>query len=121
MAFNLWDVEVGKQLGHFENEKDAMTFVQKLVAHYGEDYAGELGLGRIDDDGHILEPLSGEALLSRSREVLDDCSHGDSRQGEVIGSRLATAGRSIMKRADDIFGSSRIGRVAHASANRRRR
>lgn len=70
MEYNLWDVEVGKQLGHFTEERDALNLVRKLVAHYGDEYAHDLGLGRETDGGDILEPLSGAALLARMREVI---------------------------------------------------
>ena len=85
MEYNLWDVEAGKQLGHFTNEKDALTLVKKLVNHYGEDYAGELGLGRRSDNGTILEPLSGAALLARVNEVFPDLTFADERRAAAIG------------------------------------
>ena len=90
MEFNLWDVEVGKQLGHFTEEQDALRLVKKLVEHYGDEYAHDLGLGRRADDGSILEPLSGAALLTRVREVLPNPDSVDDRQ-EVA----TVSGRSI--------------------------
>lgn len=90
MEYNLWDIEVGKQLGHFTEEREALLLVKKLVAHYGDEYAHELGLGRRTENGSILEPLSGAALLARMYEVIPDPDPLDDRQA------VATfSGRSI--------------------------
>ena len=90
MEYNLWDIEVGKQLGHFTGEQEALTLVNKLLAHFGDEYAHELGLGRRTENGSILEPLTGAALLARVREVIPDSDPLDNRQN------VATlSGRSI--------------------------
>jgi hypothetical protein len=86
--FNLWDVEVGKQLGYFTDEREALALVKKLVAHYGDEYADELGLGRKSASGSILEPLSGSELLARMRELLPDHDPAEDRRGVVIGSTV---------------------------------
>lgn len=97
MEYNLWDVEVGKQLGHFTEERDALILVRKLVAHYGDEYAHDLGLGRKTDGGGILEPLSGAALLARMREVIPAPDLLDDRQ-EVA----AVLGRLIRRRGEGL-------------------
>lgn len=90
MKYNVWDTEVGRYLGHFEDEKEALTLVRMLVSHHGDGYAEDLGLGRVTDEGEILEPLSGATLLARVSEVLPDCHRGDERRGVVIGSSVPT-------------------------------
>jgi hypothetical protein len=64
MQYHLWDTEVGKYLGRYEDEDVAVATVRVLVDHYGKHYAESLALGREGDDGTVLEPLSGEALLA---------------------------------------------------------
>lgn len=120
MTFTLWDTDIGNQFGQFEDERAALILVRTLVSHYGESYADDLGLGRVSDEGQVLPPLSGAALIARADEVLGHCDHDDQRRGEVITSRLAAVGRNLAKRADDLFGSSRIGRTVHASGQQRR-
>jgi hypothetical protein len=85
MEFNLWDIEVGKQLGHFTDEAEALAMVRKLVDNFGEAYAGELGLGRRTADGAILEPLSGDTLLARVDEVVPRQTLVDERRAVVTG------------------------------------
>ena len=80
MEYPLWDVEVGKQIGHFADEREALVLVSKLVADYGDEYANELGLGRRSEDGNILEPLSGTSLLARVREGIPAPDSADDRQ-----------------------------------------
>lgn len=86
MRFDLWDTETSNYYGRFEDEAEALRLVQKLVDHYGSRYAQDLGLGRVTDDGTILEPLSGEALLARLNEVLGDPQ--PERRGELIASGI---------------------------------
>jgi hypothetical protein len=71
MLYHLWDTEVGKYLGRYQDEDEALATVRVLVSHYGRDYAESLALGREDDDGIALEPLSGDTLLAHvaSRDV----------------------------------------------------
>jgi hypothetical protein len=66
MQYHLWDTEVGKYLGRFDDEAAALEKVRILVDHYGRDYAESLALGREGDDGTVLEPLAGDALLARA-------------------------------------------------------
>jgi hypothetical protein len=80
MKYNLWDTEVSRYLGHFEDETEALTLVQALLRHHGEAYAEELGLGRVTDEGEILEPLSGAALIARIQEILPELQDVDTVQ-----------------------------------------
>jgi len=70
MQFDLWDTETSNYYGRFEDEAEALQLVRRLVDHYGPGYAHDLSLGRVTDEGTILEPLSGESLLARLNEVL---------------------------------------------------
>jgi hypothetical protein len=70
MTYNLWDTATGNSFGQFEDVRQVLTLVKTLVDHYGEEYAEDLGLGRITDEGTILEPLSGAELVARVNEVL---------------------------------------------------
>jgi hypothetical protein len=88
VKYNLWDTESSSFLGHFEDESEVMTLVRTLISHYGDAYAHDLGLGRVTDDGEILEALSGASLIARADEVLGDLSSADERQGVVIASHL---------------------------------
>lgn len=69
MTYNLWDAEVGKYLGRYTSEDEALGVVRSLVDHYGDHYAESLSLGRVADDGTILEPITGPDLAARARTV----------------------------------------------------
>ena len=83
MEFDLWDTETSNYFGHFENEIDALELVRKLVTHYGESYAQDLGLGRVTGEGTMLLPLSGAALLARMKAVLSARTVHAERQDAV--------------------------------------
>ena len=72
MHCDLWDTETSNYYGRFEDEAEVLRLVRKLVNHYGATYADDLGLGRVSDDGSVLEPLSGAALLARVDAVLGE-------------------------------------------------
>jgi hypothetical protein len=79
MTFDLWDTETSNFYGQFADERKALALVRKLVAHYGEGYAQDLGLGRVTGEGEVLTPLSGAALIARVNEVLSDQETADRR------------------------------------------
>jgi hypothetical protein len=87
MKFNLWDIEVGRYLGQFDDEKEALSLVRMLLQHHGEAYAEELGLGRVSDEGEILESLSGTALVARIDAVFVRDEDERDRPTAVRGSR----------------------------------
>ena len=65
MAYDLWDVELGKQFGSFRTETEALRLVRLMIDAYGEEYAADL-----DQAGPGLEPnLTGAALVERARSV----------------------------------------------------
>lgn len=87
MKYTLWDIETSNHFGQFEDEKEVLSMVRTLVNHYGARYAEDLGLGRVSEDGVILAPLSGAALIARVEEVLADRRPADESADELIGSR----------------------------------
>jgi hypothetical protein len=72
MKYNLWDTETSHYLGQFEEELEALTLARTLITRFGKGYAEVLSLGRVTDEGAILEPLSGVALIARVDEALTD-------------------------------------------------
>ncbi len=92
MKYTLWDTETSNQFGQFEDENEVLALVRTLVNHYGERYAEDLGLGRVNEEGVILEPLSGAALIARVDEVLADRRPANEGGGELIGSRRRNHG-----------------------------
>jgi hypothetical protein len=87
MHYDLWDTETSNYYGRFEDEHEVLRLVRSLINCYGEQYAADLGLGRVDDQGNILEPLSGEALIARVKEVLGEPA--EERRGALISSRVS--------------------------------
>lgn len=86
MKYTLWDIETSNQFGQFEDEIEVLTLIRTLVDHYGAHYAKDLGLGRISDEGVILEPLSGAALIARVDQVLTGRPPTDESGNKLIGS-----------------------------------
>ena len=68
MTFDLWDVELGKYLGQFDTEEEALTAVRDLLDRFGDAYAADLELGRSDDDVG-RNNLTGAALVERIRRA----------------------------------------------------
>lgn len=85
MHFDLWDTETSNYYGRFESEHAVLELVEQLIHRYGSDYAADLGIGRVGDQGEILEPLSGDALIARISEVLHPA---DEHSGVVIASAV---------------------------------
>src|SRR5262245_36317608 len=88
MKYTLWDTETSNSFGAFEDEKEVLALVRTLVDHYGEQYADDLGLGRVTDEGKILPPLSGIALITRAKDVLSGAR--EERRSVLIASSVQT-------------------------------
>jgi hypothetical protein len=86
MKYNLWGTEFGRYLGYFEDERKALELVRMLLDHHGDDYANDLGLGRVTDQGEILEPLMGAALIARVNEMFPGRHNADQGRGAAIAS-----------------------------------
>jgi hypothetical protein len=80
MKYNLWDTETSHYLGQFEDETEALTLVRTLISRFGKSYAEVLSLGRVTDEGDVLEPLSGLALIARVDAVLADAQRMGGRK-----------------------------------------
>lgn len=89
MKYHLWDTEAGSYIGQYSDENTALATVQSLVERFGTGFADELSLGREQDDGTILAPLTGTELVAR-------LAPSEDRNGRVIGSgRRAASGTGI--------------------------
>jgi hypothetical protein len=88
MRYDLWDTGVGKYLGRYTDESEALATAKILIDHYGPAFADELSIGRVRDDGEILAPLSGRELVARIRERL---GRDDDRRAPVTSSNKRTA------------------------------
>ncbi len=75
MKYRLWDVDINRLHGTFDNEADALAFVRTLIDAYGEGYADDLELGVDGDDDRDREPLSGRRLVVRVREAARRPAH----------------------------------------------
>lgn len=64
MSVDVYDVDLGKQLGSFKTEAEAIRRARLLVDDFGPDYAADLEIGY--DDGR--PNLTGAALLRRIQE-----------------------------------------------------
>jgi hypothetical protein len=104
LKYNLWDTEVGRYLGQFNDEKEALHLVRILVSHYGNEYADDLSLGCEAADGTFSEPLSGTDLLARAEAVLGDWAPESERRGEVI----ASSGGGHMPAGRDAMAAGRV-------------
>ena len=97
MHYDLWDTETSNYFGRFDDEREVLGLVRRLVTRYGDHYADDLGLGRVADDGTILPPLSGAALIRRVEDVLSPPESVEvrrPRRGHVGTGRRAVATRS---------------------------
>jgi hypothetical protein len=129
LKYNLWDTEVGRYLGEFSDEKEALHLVRILVGHHGKEYAEDLSLGCVAEDGTYGEPLSGAELLARTEAVLGDCAPESERMGEVIASSgggtstsrdaMASAGR-VKQKTTELFQHGLGGRAMQTPGQTRR-
>lgn len=63
-TYRVWDTDIGKLFGTYDNENAALDFIRILINTYGEGSANDLTLSREYPDGSFAEPLSGPALLA---------------------------------------------------------
>ena len=75
IKYDLWDVEINRYLGQFEDESEALDLVLTLVSHYGAAYADDLELGGVTAEGETAPSLSGAALITRAEQVLSRIQH----------------------------------------------
>jgi hypothetical protein len=68
VEYKLWDIESGHYIGKYTDEEAALAAVKSLITQYGDHYAESLSLGRVNSDGSILAPLTGDVLRARAFE-----------------------------------------------------
>ena len=130
LTYNLWDTEVGRYLGEFSDEKEALHLVRMLVGHHGKAYAEDLSLGCVAEDGTYGEPLSGAELLARTEAVLGDGAPESDRMGEVIASSgrggsstrrdAMAAAERVKQKTRQLFQHGLGGRTMHTSGQAKR-
>lgn len=86
MIYRVWDTDINRLHGTYDNEADALALVRTLVSAYGNDYATELAVGSEAADGSFTEPLSGAALIARAEEVAAERDRALSQKAEFVGS-----------------------------------
>jgi hypothetical protein len=120
VEYSLWDVQTNRYLGCFEDEKQALELVRKLVNHYGPSYAEILDLGVINGEGEPVEPLSGASLIARVEEVLGHPE--EAPRDELIASPVRPH-KGLVSSIEPIAASAkrRIGQLPAASQRRGRR
>ena len=67
MSIDIYDVDLGKQLGSFKTEAEALSRARLLIEDFGPAYAEDLEIGY--DDGR--PNLTGQGLLRRLQEDVD--------------------------------------------------
>ena len=75
MNWEVWDIETGNCVGRFDNEREALAWVQALLDQVGSGYADDLVVGidiERDDDA---KSWSGEALLARLADAQSGKNH----------------------------------------------
>ena len=87
MKYSVWDVELGKDLGQFTDEAEALALVRRLIDRRGIDFAERLALGRVGDDGAVLDPIMGRALVAQAKGAVGPVAE-DEMPSHVIGSRV---------------------------------
>jgi hypothetical protein len=120
MTYDLWDTETSNYFGRFRNEAEVLKLVQTLVSRCGEAYADELGLGRVDDAGTILPPLTGQQLIARMREVLEPDPATDEHRGVVIGSAMVAFRQRVFSIEPWAAAAGRAARRVVSDVNQRR-
>lgn len=70
MNYDLWDVAAGIGIARSRSEEEVWALVRTLLDHYGDAYAESLEPGIEDDDGAVIEMLSGPVLAERARATV---------------------------------------------------
>jgi hypothetical protein len=68
-TYRLWDTDVNRLFGTFDDEAAALELVRTLLNRYGEAYAEDLALGGEQRDGSFGPPLTGAALVARTKQL----------------------------------------------------
>lgn len=71
MRYQLWDTDIGRLIGVFDSEEEAMTLACAMASSSAAGF-DDLTLSRERPDGSIHSSLAGEALRTRTEEVAAD-------------------------------------------------
>lgn len=87
MRYRVWDTDINRLFGTYDNEGEALSLVSTLVSRYGEGYAEDLAVGCEREDGSFTAPLSGAALLKRADDMAAGRTRAEAERGDVVASR----------------------------------
>ena len=66
MLYELWDVEAGRGIARYRSEDEALASARTLLDRFRAAYADDLELAVEDDDGAVVELVTGAPLASRA-------------------------------------------------------
>lgn len=87
MRYRVWDTDINRLFGTYDNEAEALSWVRTLLSRYGDGYADDLAVGCEREDGSFTEPLSGAALRQRVADVAAERGRAEAERGDVVASR----------------------------------
>lgn len=88
MKYRLWDTDINRLFGTFDNEDEALALVRTMITSYGPTYADDLALGCERADGSFTLPLTGAELVARTQRVAGKRETVTSRPGQPIKSHF---------------------------------
>jgi hypothetical protein len=69
MTYRLWDTDIGRLIGSFDSEQEALNLVLGLAANAPDGSVDDLTLSYEREDGTRGEPRSGATLLASAEAV----------------------------------------------------
>lgn len=87
MKYRLWDTDIGRLIGSFDTEEEALTLVRALAANAADGLADDLTLSHEREDGSRGESRSGASLLARAEMVVARNARGEAPQGAATDPR----------------------------------
>ena len=76
MHYELWDVAAGRGIARYRSEDEALALVRTLLKRYGVTYANDLDLGVEDEEGNLVETITGAALVARAEAAFQTAPSG---------------------------------------------
>lgn len=98
-TYRLWDIDINRLFGTFDDEAEALDLVRTLLSTYGEAYAEVLVLGCERGDGSFTQPLTGAALVERAQGTPVGLDRPRSRSIEVSATSTEAIGKSERRKA----------------------
>jgi hypothetical protein len=87
MKYRLWDIDINRLFGTFDNEDEALALAGTLISSYGDAYAADLALGCERSDGSFTSPLTGHELIARVQQVAQGRQLPSPRAGHSTATR----------------------------------